>query len=135
MACSGAPGEACGGPDRLSLYQRASTAPLQSSAVVIENRADSSILAVSADATNTAFLLANSTSSATPTPSSKVGWSYEGCYVDGPGPRSLPNGVGVQDGMTNQKCRDACQARGYVLAGTEYAGECKSITTPFYWNC
>lgn len=26
--------------------------------------------------------------------------------------------------MTNEKCRNACRAGGYVLAGTEYAGEC-----------
>ncbi|CAG5137745.1 uncharacterized protein ALTATR162_LOCUS191 [Alternaria atra] len=32
--------------------------------------------------------------------------------------------MGVAGGMTNAKCRDACRAGGFVLAGTEYAGEC-----------
>ncbi|KAJ4401386.1 hypothetical protein N0V91_007935 [Didymella pomorum] len=69
-------------------------------------------------------IITSSTPTPTPTPTPKVGWFYEGCYVDGPGPRTLPNGQGVQGGMTNQKCRDVCQGLGFVLAGTEYAGEC-----------
>lgn len=36
MACTGAAGEACGGPDRLSIYVRTSAAPPQSSAIVID---------------------------------------------------------------------------------------------------
>lgn len=118
MACSGAPDEACVGLNQLSLYERTAAAPIRSSVVTIDDRAE---------------LAPNSTSiitTPTPTPEPKVGWFYEGCYVDGPGPRTLPNGAGVQGGMTNQKCRDVCQAGGYVLAGTEYAGECKCLIAP-----
>ncbi|KAJ4337389.1 hypothetical protein N0V87_004712 [Didymella glomerata] len=75
-------------------------------------------------ATLTEDVITSSTQAPTPTPTPKVGWFYEGCYVDGPGPRTLPNGQGVQGGMTNQKCRDVCQGLGSILAGTEYAGEC-----------
>jgi len=32
--------------------------------------------------------------------------------------------MGVTGGMTNDKCKAACRAGGFVLAGTEYAGEC-----------
>ncbi|KAF2025478.1 galactose oxidase [Setomelanomma holmii] len=32
--------------------------------------------------------------------------------------------MGVAGAMTDAKCRDACRASGYVLAGTEYSGEC-----------
>lgn len=81
---------------------------------------------VSLNLTTTATLMEDTIISVTPTPTPtpKVGWFYEGCYVDGPGPRTLPNGQGVEGGMTNQKCRDKCQSLGFVLAGTEYAGEC-----------
>lgn len=112
MACSGAPGEACGGPNRLSLYERAAASSSQSSA------------STSTAATAASILVSTSSINPAATSGTKLGWSYEGCYVDGPGPRTLPNGVGVQGGMTRQKCLDACQAGGYVLAGTEYAGEC-----------
>lgn len=54
----------------------------------------------------------------------KTGWNSEGCYVDAVAGRTLSVGMGVTGGMTNAKCKDACQAAGYVLAGTEYAGEC-----------
>ncbi|CAE7192970.1 hypothetical protein P3342_009322 [Pyrenophora teres f. teres] len=54
----------------------------------------------------------------------KTGWNSEGCYVDSVAGRTLSVGMGVTGGMTNTKCKDACRAAGYVLAGTEYAGEC-----------
>ena len=55
---------------------------------------------------------------------SAQGWQLEGCYTDSVQARSLSVGMGVAGGMTNAKCKDACRAAGYVLAGTEYAGEC-----------
>jgi hypothetical protein len=30
----------------------------------------------------------------------------------------------VSGGNTNEGCQSACLAAGYVIAGTEYAGEC-----------
>ncbi|KAI8942832.1 hypothetical protein NX059_000872 [Plenodomus lindquistii] len=54
----------------------------------------------------------------------KLGWQYEGCYTDSVAARTLAFGIGVAGAMTNAKCRDACQTAGYVLAGTEYSGEC-----------
>ena len=54
----------------------------------------------------------------------KTGWNSEGCYVDSVAGRTLTVGMGVAGGMTNVKCQAACRAAGYVLAGTEYAGEC-----------
>lgn len=55
---------------------------------------------------------------------SAQGWKLEGCYTDSVQARSLSVGMGVAGGMTNAKCKDACRAAGFVLAGTEYAGEC-----------
>lgn len=56
-----------------------------------------------------------------------AGWQAQGCYTDSVQGRTLGVGMGVPGGsanMTNANCRNACQAAGYVLAGTEYSGEC-----------
>ncbi|KAF2625525.1 WSC-domain-containing protein [Macroventuria anomochaeta] len=109
-----------------------STTSLSLNATVTASASNSFTLltsSVSLNATPTAPIAQNptlsSTSSATPTPTPepKTGW-YEGCYVDGVGGRSLPQGSAVQGQMTNEKCRDACRAAGFVLAGTDYSGEC-----------
>jgi hypothetical protein len=54
----------------------------------------------------------------------KTGWNYEGCYTDSVAGRTLAVGMGVAGAMTNAKCQAACRAAGYILAGTEYSGEC-----------
>lgn len=167
MSCSGNNKQACGGPDRINIYEfirkpmatsSSSSSPTPSStptptptqasafASISQSPSNSDALdshsstvassEYSSSATTTASILMDLVSSdtSTPTATPKVGWFYEGCYVDGPGPRTLPNGQGVQGGMTNQKCRDVCQGLGYVLAGTEYAGECQSLF-PSYYDC
>ena len=73
----------------------------------------------SAQSTTTPEVPSNTTA-----PELKRGWYPEGCYTDSVGGRTLSVGMGVAGAMTNAKCRDACRAAGYVLAGTEYAGEC-----------
>jgi hypothetical protein len=65
-----------------------------------------------------------STPSNTAAPVPKTGWNYEGCYTDSVAGRTLAVGMGVAGAMTNAKCQAACRAAGYVLAGTEYSGEC-----------
>ena len=57
----------------------------------------------------------------------KRDWTALGCYTDNVSGRALPNSVSVPGGstaMTNELCQSACQAAGYSIAGTEYAGEC-----------
>lgn len=112
MACAGASGEACGGPDRLSVYER-SASPAQSS--------------TTKSVRQNSILSSNSTVTPTSTPEPKAGWNYEGCYIDGAGGRSLPQNGAVQGQMTNEKCRNSCRAAGFVIAGTEYYGECMNI--------
>ena len=63
-----------------------------------------------------------SPSTATDLPS---GWTYKGCYFDTLTPRSLPtwsdfNGAS----MSNARCIAFCEAKGFSVAGTEYAGQC-----------
>jgi hypothetical protein len=61
----------------------------------------------------------------TAAPAKPTGWIAQGCYVDSVQARGLSYGANVASNtMTNAKCRDACFSAGYILAGTEYAGEC-----------
>jgi hypothetical protein len=64
------------------------------------------------------------TPSPTTSPAQPTGWIAQGCYVDSVQARSLMYGGNVPGSMTNAGCQSACRAQGYVLAGTEYAGEC-----------
>ncbi|KAF7543009.1 hypothetical protein G7Z17_g11090 [Cylindrodendrum hubeiense] len=69
-----------------------------------------------------------STASTSPVePPTIPGWTYIGCIEEGTGGRALTHQVNVAGGanaMTNELCVAACEADGYDLAGTEYAGEC-----------
>jgi hypothetical protein len=113
MTCNGNQTDICGGSDRLTLFRYyTGDEPIVSTIV-----STSSPLAASAStATSSAIVVA-----ATGTPK---GFTYQGCYTDSAGSRSLSVGTAVPGGMTNAKCQDACRASGYVLAGTEYSGEC-----------
>ncbi|TQV98829.1 hypothetical protein V2A60_007475 [Cordyceps javanica] len=54
-------------------------------------------------------------------------WKPLGCYTDNVSGRALPYSPvtpGGNSAMTNEGCQNACQSAGYVIAGTEYAGEC-----------
>ncbi|KAH9909039.1 putative glyoxal oxidase [Xylariomycetidae sp. FL2044] len=52
-------------------------------------------------------------------------WPHIGCYSEGNGGRALTYGAPVPAGQMNAaNCTAACFAAGYVLAGTEYSGEC-----------
>ncbi|KAH7034935.1 uncharacterized protein B0I36DRAFT_381758 [Microdochium trichocladiopsis] len=52
-------------------------------------------------------------------------WPYLGCYAEGTTGRALPWGAPVNsNNMTGANCAQACQTAGFVLAGTEYSGEC-----------
>ncbi|PVF92304.1 WSC-domain-containing protein [Serendipita vermifera] len=69
----------------------------------------------------------STTASNTPpvTGSAPRGWVYRGCYEDKLNPRTL-NGSGMyyKVPMTPQACTDHCAKQGFVIAGTEYSGEC-----------
>src|SRR5690242_5677095 len=105
MVCNGAPGEACGGPDRLSLYERAATPPAQSSATGIEDGADHiwTSRGCYSDLTY-ARILAQS-----------VG-------VQG----------GAQNNSA-QSCTTECRRQNFRYAGTEYGQEC-SFSPLFFFS-
>ncbi|KAF6830782.1 copper radical oxidase (WSC domain-containing protein) [Colletotrichum plurivorum] len=57
------------------------------------------------------------------------GWSYQGCFTDTPSNRVLsgtswsPSGSGA-DGLTQEKCIQYCESKGYGMAGVEWGKEC-----------
>ncbi|KAE9367655.1 glycoside hydrolase family 128 protein [Stipitochalara longipes BDJ] len=54
-------------------------------------------------------------------------WSFLGCYTDNVYGRALPHGEAIPGGanaMTNELCQSTCLQAGFLIAGTEYAGEC-----------
>jgi hypothetical protein len=54
-------------------------------------------------------------------------WNFLGCYTDNVSGRALLNGEAVPGGtsaMTNEVCQSTCLAAGFLIAGTEYGGEC-----------
>jgi hypothetical protein len=61
-------------------------------------------------------------------------WTFLGCYTDNVSGRALPNSEAVPGGtnaMTNDLCQATCLADGFTIAGTEYAGECCRLPSPF----
>ena len=112
QACGGNPGEVCGGPNLMSIYQNGNAPPpppppSSTSAAPIPSQ--------------------------TGTPSDAkindlpTGWKYAGCYVDNAnGGRILPFQSPDSQTMTVETCVNACisQNQGYTVAGLEYSTQC-----------
>lgn len=70
---------------------------------------------------------APSSSATNPTSGIESDWTFAGCYIDTVRPRSLPKLAPytlVDKLVTSTACVTWCKAKGYVVAGTEYGGEC-----------
>jgi glucan 1,3-beta-glucosidase len=102
MACKGNSAETCGGGNRLDVYSYGSGGTPTTST------------------TTASAPTVTSASGSNPLP----GWTFLGCYSDNVSGRALPFSVTVSGGNTNEGCQSACLSAGYVIAGTEYAGEC-----------
>ncbi|KAI0378836.1 putative glyoxal oxidase [Hypomontagnella monticulosa] len=87
-SCSGNATEACGGPNRLTLFFNPySTGPQPNTGI--------------------------------------ANWTHIGCYTEGTTGRGLTYGAAIPSTEMNAaNCTAACRAAGYILAGTEYGGEC-----------
>jgi hypothetical protein len=108
MACNGAPGEACGGSDRISLYERTAAPPAQSSAIEID------------DGTDWVWIARGCYSD--------VPWMRilsQGVNVQGGGQNN-----------SAQSCTAECRKQNFQYAGTEYAAECfvSSLTLTFFYS-
>jgi hypothetical protein len=55
---------------------------------------------------------------------SSLGFKYLGCGTDQYGNNALPTKVADNDAMTVESCIKACEARGFSIAGLEYARQC-----------
>ncbi len=96
MTCMGASSEYCGAGNRLSVYARAGAPPP-----------------------------GTTTTSAAPAPTGlPVGWTYQGCWIDGAQGRILPYQVPDSQSNSPAVCANACLAAGYNVSGTEYAVQC-----------
>lgn len=96
MACAGAPGEACGGPDRISLYEGTISPPAQSSPIVIDDGIDGTWNALGCY--------------------SDLPWAR---ILS----RSV-NVQGGPANNSARSCTTECGRQNFQYAGTEYAGEC-----------
>ena len=68
-----------------------------------------------------------SSTATNPTTGIESGWTFAGCHIDKLRPRSLPKlaPYTLADKLvTSTSCVTWCKAKGYVVAGTEYGGEC-----------
>lgn len=108
MNCNGNTTEACGGPNRISLFYNNATATAPSTSIVTAG-------------------VSTTTAAAAATASTSNGWASIGCFSDSVQARTLTYAQGVPNGpggMTVEQCTSACQLGGYSLAGVEYAQEC-----------
>ncbi|KAL9044249.1 MAG: hypothetical protein Q9214_002599 [Letrouitia sp. 1 TL-2023] len=98
MRCNGNSTEYCGGPNRLNMYQKTSSASATTS---------------------------STTTSPTTSPSAypgNVNYAYTACYTDSTASRTLSDLVLADNAMTIDKCLTACNA--YTYAAVEYGQEC-----------
>lgn len=51
-------------------------------------------------------------------------WTYSGCYTDSTSARGLNSYSTATDDMTEVKCIEICDQKGYSYAGVEYSREC-----------
>ena len=103
MACSGNATEMCGGPNRLTLY-KFYTGIEPTGSVSVTPVASSSALP-----------------QATGLP---AGFTYKGCYIDGPGFRIMNNQQPDDAAMTIASCSNICAKAGYTIAAMEYSTQC-----------
>jgi hypothetical protein len=104
MACSGDATAMCGGPNRLTLWK-----------FYTGNEPTGSVSVTPAAASSSAA------PQATGLP---TGFTYKGCYVDGPGFRIMNYAQPDDQTMTIASCANACAKAGYTIAAMEYSYQC-----------
>jgi hypothetical protein len=109
MACAGNATEMCGGPNRLSLYK------------FYTGDESTSSQGISPSSTVPSSAASSTVPVATGLPK---GFTYKGCYVDGPGFRIMNYQQNDDQTMTIASCANKCAAAGYSIAGMEYSYQC-----------
>ncbi|KAJ7159926.1 WSC domain-containing protein [Mycena crocata] len=91
LRCAGDVSQVCGGNNRLTVFQDTSTAsPPAPNATIPASVGD------------------------------EGRWNHTGCFVDSVSARALPASMSVDGGATAEKCTNACQDKGFSVAGLEY---------------
>jgi hypothetical protein len=68
---------------------------------------------------------AAATSAVAPVPTTiPTGWTYKGCYVDGPGYRIMGFQQADSSSQTVASCSSKCASLNYTIAGMEYSSQC-----------
>jgi hypothetical protein len=95
---------ACGGSNRLNVYQYYSGSTTSTSSLSASSTLSSPSTMTSSDATGL--------------PS---GWKYGGCYIDNAKGRIMLNQQNDNNQLTVESCVQTCSGIGYKIAGMEYA--------------
>ncbi|KAH7025074.1 uncharacterized protein B0I36DRAFT_353239 [Microdochium trichocladiopsis] len=99
------------------------SATTTSSGMVTSTFGSSSTSTITSTST-TSTSSSSSPTSSTP-PGFPAGWSYFGCWQDGPGPRILPQYQAPDNAnLTRESCANLCDSMGYNISGTEYFRQC-----------
>lgn len=110
MTCNGNATQFCGGPNRLTLYKKASASQGENS-------------------TTTAASTSTAPTPAGPTAVQTVGdYVFQGCWSEATTGRALTAAAFYNDSMTVELCAQNC--RGHTMFGVEYGRECYCGTSP-----
>ncbi|KAL8370699.1 hypothetical protein RB595_000861 [Gaeumannomyces hyphopodioides] len=113
FTCPGNQWQFCGAGNRLSVYSL--NGPASSSSATGTNTGTATGVSTATSAT---------TSAAVPT-GMPDGFTYQGCWIDGPNGRALPDYQAPDSQtLTQESCAQLCNSRGFSVSGTEYSTQC-----------
>ena len=137
MTCAANKNQYCGGSNRLNVYRvgttssstssgstattskSSSTGSMISSTTAKSSSVSSSITSKPSSMSSTTSTSSTTSKSASPTPyPGNTQFTYQGCYMDSTGSRTLPQRALANDQMTAQSCFTACAQ--YQYAAMEY---------------
>ncbi|CAK5270188.1 unnamed protein product [Mycena citricolor] len=104
------------------------TATTSTSTSTTTTSTTSTATTTTATTTSTTTTTTTTTSTSTDTAATSaatVTWSYQGCYTDNGGSRTL-RGIEIDSSTGNSisSCQSQCQVAGYLYAGVEYGSQC-----------
>ncbi|KAH3904930.1 hypothetical protein HBI56_170560 [Parastagonospora nodorum] len=121
MKCNGNQTDVCGGSDRLTLYKFYTG---QESSSPSPSPSPSPSRTAAAGGASSAPIVSSASSAAPVATGVPKGFTYKGCYVDGPGYRIMNSQQPDDSAMTIGSCASKCATAGYSIAGMEYSTQC-----------
>ncbi|KAG9240976.1 WSC domain-containing protein [Calycina marina] len=118
FTCPGNPLEYCGAGNRLEMYKLSGSATSSSpSGPSATDSVTSTLITVTTSTLSSSSLAPVGTGF-------PIGWTNQGCWVDGVNGRILSNQLNDDPVMTLQSCANKCSTAGYTIAGMEYGQQC-----------